>query len=99
MVNQIIFHPRVETELIDSFNWYQEKKDGLGELFFQSINKKIIELATHPARYPVIKKSFRQANIQKFPFVIIYEFIREENYIIISSVFNTYRNPRLKFKT
>lgn len=99
MVNKIIFHPRVETELINSFNWYQAKKDGLGELFFESVNKKLIELAQHPSRYPVIKKGFRQTTIQKFPFVIIYEFIREENHILISSVFNTYRNPRLKFKT
>lgn len=98
MVNQIIFHPRVETELIDAFNWYQAKKEGLRELFFEYVHKKIIELATHPSRYPVIKKGFRQALIQKFPFVIIYEFIKEENYILISSVFNTYRNPRLKFK-
>lgn len=26
---EIIFHPLIETELIETFNWYQERKDGL----------------------------------------------------------------------
>lgn len=98
MIYKITFHPRVETELIESYNWYQEKKDGLGLLFYDIIEKKIIELAEHPERYPLVKKRFRQTTIKKFPFVIIYEFIVKENYILISSVFNTHRNPKLKFR-
>ena len=98
IVNKIIFHPRVQEELLQSFKWYEETKLGLGELFFDLVNKKIIELAEHPTRYPTIRKGFRQATINKFPFVIIYEFINEEGYILISSVFNTYRNPKLKFR-
>jgi hypothetical protein len=34
MVNQIIFHPRVETELIDAFNWYEAKKKGARRIVF-----------------------------------------------------------------
>ena len=95
---EVIFHPLIETELIEPFNWYQERKDGLGNLFRDEINKKIVEIASHPERYPLVFKSFRQTAIKKFPFVIIYEFIKEENYILISSVFHTKRNPKAKFR-
>ena len=95
---EIIFHPLIETELIETFNWYQERRDGLGNLFRDEINKKIIEIASHPERYLLVFKSFRQTTIKKFPFVIIYEFIKEENYVLISSVFHTKRNPKSKFK-
>ena len=40
MIYNITFHPHVETELIESYNWYQEKKDGLGQLFYDIIEKK-----------------------------------------------------------
>lgn len=95
---EIIFHPLIETELIETFNWYQERRDGLGNLFRDEINKKIIEISSHPERYPLVFKSFRQTTIKKFSFVIIYEFIKEENYVLISSVFHTKRNPKSKFK-
>jgi plasmid stabilization system protein ParE len=95
---EVIFHPLIETELIETFNWYQERKDGFGNLFRDEINKKIVEIASHPERYPLVFKCFRQTAIKKFPFVIIYEFIKEENYILISSVFHTKRNPEAKFR-
>ncbi len=57
---EIIFHPLIETELIETFNWYQERKDGLGNLFRDEINNKIIEIASHFERYLLVFKSFRE---------------------------------------
>ena len=40
---EIIFHPLIETELIETFNWYQERRDGLGNLFRDELIKKLLK--------------------------------------------------------
>ena len=59
MIYDIIFHPLADTDLIDTFNWHQEKQDGLGKLFYDAITKKVIDIAAHPERYPLVFKNFR----------------------------------------
>jgi plasmid stabilization system protein ParE len=98
MSYQVFFHPKAKAELEESYKWYNERSEGLGDRFIESVNKRITEIAEYPERYPKKKMNFREATITKFPFIIIYELLQNEKVINISYVFHTKRNPRLKFK-
>lgn len=85
-------------ELDESFLWYEERREGLGERFISFIDKafQLIELASE--RFPLKAKSFREFVVDKFPYVIVYEYIEEEQKIIVLHVFHTKRNPKFKFR-
>ena len=94
-MNNIKFSPRSKIELIDAWGWYESRQKGLGDKFLSLVEEKLITIAKYPKRFPVRSEGFRETLINKFPYAIIY-FI-EGNSIIISSIFNSSRNPKGKY--
>ncbi|MBE0638483.1 MAG: type II toxin-antitoxin system RelE/ParE family toxin [Bacteroidales bacterium] len=85
-------------ELDASFLWYEERREGLGDRFISIIDKAFHLIELSPERLPLKAKSFREFVVDKFPYVIDYEYIEEEQKIIELHVFDTKRNPRFKFR-
>ena len=98
MSYSIILHPEAVAEITDAYSWYEERSKGLGNMFIDAINKRLTDIAQHPERYPKRKAPFREALVELFPYVIIYEFVKKEQAVFVSYVFHTKRNPRLKYK-
>ena len=42
---QIKLHPKAIEELTESFQWYEERSEGLGSWFIASVNKRLDEIA------------------------------------------------------
>jgi len=80
----------------DSYDWYEEQLQGLGEIFLDELDKCFKKLQSNPVSNPKIVKNFRQARLKRFPYVIIFEMIKTD--LVIFSVFHTRRNPKNKFK-
>lgn len=85
-----------KAELIDAWNWYENKQQGLGDRFILAFEKKLSVIIKNPTRNVCRVEGFRETLINKFPFLIIY--FLHENSIIVSSVFHTSRNPKKKLK-
>ncbi|MFI5124060.1 MAG: type II toxin-antitoxin system RelE/ParE family toxin [Chitinophagales bacterium] len=98
MTYRIELHPEALLELKESYQWYQERSDGLGLRFMGLINRRINEIAINPEIYTRKKGNYREALMDVFPYVIIYEILKKEGIVFISYVFHTKRNPRLKYK-
>jgi plasmid stabilization system protein ParE len=98
MGNKIILSSKAIKELDESFLWYEERLDGLGDRFIGFIEKAFHLIELTPERFPLRTKSFREFVVGKFPYVIVYEYIKEEQKIIILHVFHTKRNPKRKYK-
>ncbi len=79
----------------DVYDWYEAQKPGLGEEFLDELDGIYLKLETHPEYFGKVKKSFRQAALKRFPFVIVYEIIKTE--VVVFAVFHTSRNPKNKF--
>lgn len=95
---RIILHPEAVAEMADAYSWYEERRKGLGDMFIDAINKRLTDIAQHPERYHKRKARFREALVEIFPYVIIYEFMKKEQTVFVSYIFHTKRNPRLKHK-
>ena len=59
-------------DLKDSYSWYEEQKENLGESFLEGIEQRLKNIESNPYLYP-LKGKYREAIVQKFPFVIVFE--------------------------
>lgn len=94
MTYNLSLSPIAEANLLESALWYESRQIGLGEKFTQKVEVYFSRIQNNPLHFPLKKGNLREAYIQKFPFVIIYEVI--ENEIVVFSVFNTHQNPQRK---
>lgn len=94
MTYKLILKSNAHKDLAEAIEYYQSKRKGLGLRFLKCVQKFFDRLKKNPHHYPLKSNNFREAYIQKFPYVIIYEIIDRE--IIVFSVFNTHQNPTKK---
>jgi plasmid stabilization system protein ParE len=98
MENKIILSSEAYTEIQDSYQWYESRSKGLGWLFFEFIDKAIKLILLNPEGYPNKKGPYREIVLRKFPYIIVYEYLKEECKIYILHVFHTKRNQKYKYK-
>lgn len=90
----ITFRANVDFEVTEAYIYYEEQQPGLGERFFEELDACYDTIRMYPEHFKFLRIPLREFVVQKFPFVIIYEFNGEK--IIVYSVFNTHRSPRRK---
>ncbi len=76
--------------------WYNEQKNGLGDLFLHQLNESLISIQRNPGSFKKIYRQLRQTAIKKFPYVVLDK--TDNNAILIYCVFYTSRDPKKKLK-
>lgn len=71
MSHKIIFRDKVLKEMHDAYWWYENEKNGLGDLFLETINSSLAALNSNPKAFQQVYKKFRHIPLQKFPFRFI----------------------------
>lgn len=94
----IRIQPRARKELLEAWVWYEEKQFGLGDQFEIEVYKRIEQISEHPEKYPKRIHFFRETRVKTFPYLIIYKIEEDSKMILVSSIFHTGRNPKLKYK-
>lgn len=94
MIYELIVQEEASLEILEAYN-YENAQTGLGEKFRKQLNKYFVRIQNHPKHFE-IKKNYREAFVQKFPYLITFDII--DNKIIILSVFNTHQNPTKSLK-
>jgi len=88
-----------EKEYLESYRWYEEQQENLGERFALSVRKKLQTISFNPYFYSKKKGRYHEASLGKpFPFVIVYIIDKKQNLIVVTSIFHTSRNPKRKYK-
>ena len=90
-MSELAFHPDVSSEIKASYDWYQEKVNGLGEDFLNEIESAYQAIVEFPQTWPKFQKGFRRFLLSKFPFSVIYR--EENNQIYIVAVMHNSRRP------
>jgi len=94
----VILLSRAKHELLDAWEWYEDKQPGLGDRFIEETYKTIQHIQKHPEHYQQRKRLYREALTDIFPYLIIYRVLKKEETIVVSSIYHTSRNPRKKYK-
>jgi plasmid stabilization system protein ParE len=87
----IVFHPDVESDVHESFIWYENNRIGLGNEFILSLEATLENIRRNPARFLIAENGTRKALLFRFPFVVIYQLL--EDMILILAVLHSRRNP------
>ena len=88
----LIFHRDVNSDIHDSFVWYETQRTGLGADFVLSLEATFENIMRNPERFPISEEDTRKALVFRFPFVVIYQILQEK--ILIIAVFHSSRNPQ-----
>ena len=91
-----VFLAKARLELIDSFTWYEERQEGLGERFTNAVFECIDRLEKAPHNNAARKRVYYEIKIKAFPYLIVYRIEEKQKLVVILSVFHTSRNPRKK---
>ena len=87
----IDFHPEVQEEIRESYEWYQSKSEGLGDQFLSEIEKTLKRVEKNPKRHPLISQNIRRCLVNKFPFGVLYS--NSEAKIFVVAIMHLKRRP------
>lgn len=85
------FHPEVELEIQESFIWYEEQAEGLGEDFVSELESAYQAILELPVVWPIFKGKFRRHILARFPFSVIYR--QSADTIFVVAVMHHSRKP------
>jgi plasmid stabilization system protein ParE len=88
---RILFEPTADRELEEAIRWYKRQRPGLEDELAREVNRCLKRIQASPEMYARVKKDYRRAMIDRFPYAIYYEFIADT--IIVYSIFHGSRNP------
>ncbi len=91
-------HPKVTEELQESYEWYEERLEGLGLRLITSVNKRLSDIAEHPERYPKKNKNYHQTTVYDFPYVIIYQILKQKKIVFVVHILHVKKNPASRYK-
>lgn len=94
--HKLIYTSQSHKSILSTFDYYESAQKDLGDYFLSSLEECIVSIDAYPEIYKLIYKTYRQAKIKRFPYVVIFRLNEDE--IIIENVFNTYQNPIKKTK-
>ena len=73
MADKVLFHPRVADDLGRAAAYYDEIAVGLGNRFRVAVRNRIRTVATRPESYGRIHGDLRAAQLDVFPYVVVFE--------------------------
>ena len=82
-------------DLQESYDWYEEQIQGLGDRFLKEFDVYLEIVRKNPFQFAVkFSERYRFALLDHFPFRIVYRIDESANCIYVISVLHTSRDPR-----
>jgi hypothetical protein len=92
MTNRIVFGSKVEADLTESYDYYEEQLSGLGAEFLLSVEAALYQIERSPLHFQKVYGNKRKVNLKRFPFGIFYIFSKET--VLILAVIHLTRDPK-----
>jgi len=92
MQYKILLQSEAVADLQIAFEWYEERKTGLGNSFLTEVNICLEKIRINPKHYGLTSKWVRKIKTNKFPFLIIFEI--EGDSVIVNTVLHTSKKPK-----
>ena len=87
----VVLKEEVERDVQEAYNWYESKRNLLGDSFIAELESYLNILEKEPQIFQVRKANRRYCPLKRYPYVIVYEI--ENDLVIVYAVFNTFKNP------
>jgi plasmid stabilization system protein ParE len=88
----LIITAEAEADLAEARDWYEEKREGLGEEFVLCVEAGLDQIGRAPAAAGEVYPGVRRAVVRRFPYGIYYRV--DPDQIAVLAVYHSKRNPR-----
>ncbi|MEA3352707.1 MAG: type II toxin-antitoxin system RelE/ParE family toxin [Campylobacterota bacterium] len=85
------FHPDIVSDIKGSYEWYEEKLQGLGDSYLDELEDGYTAIQNFPETWATFQYGFKRYILNRFPFSIIYKSTEKEIFII--AVMHNSRRP------
>jgi toxin ParE1/3/4 len=92
-MHRLIIKPFAELDATEAANWYNDKREGLGNEFLLALDAKINAIQRNSSHFQLVYKNIRRALTERFPYGIF--FIIEDDTIYVLAIQHTSRNPKI----
>jgi len=92
MSYRLVLRPEAESDLAEAFEWYEQRRPGLGESLLLSVEATHVAIQETPFLFPVVHRNIRRALTRRFPFGVFY--VLEGEAVVVVAVFHASRNPK-----
>ena len=83
--------PEALADSQQAYEWYEGRRDGLGEEFLQCLDECLLAVRRMPLGFPAVHRRYRRALVRRFPYAVIFKPTRKRIYVY--SVFHCSQNP------
>ena len=87
---KFIFHPKLQQDVSNSYQWYEDRAKGLGEDLLSEIKDGYSFINEFPESCPIVQKNYHRFILSKFPFSIVYR-INKNNIYVVAIMHNSRR--------
>ena len=88
-----IFRPAAAADVEDAWQWYEARREGLGDEFLDVVQATLESITAHPESAPVVHRDVRRQLLRRFPFGLFYRIV--EGQVVVVACFHAKRSPRL----
>jgi len=72
MAAELILAPEAEHDISEAYDWYEQRRPGLGEEFLSCVDACIQRIVRSPDLFAEVFLEFRRALVRRFPYAIFY---------------------------
>jgi plasmid stabilization system protein ParE len=87
----LIFHPAVDDDLDEAWQFYESRQTGLGDQFEAAVEGVETRIAATPLMHQMIFKTVRRSMVPKFPYGVFYRVVGSRVEVI--AVYHLHRDP------
>ncbi len=91
MKYELIIKPKAEEDLSETFEWYEERRKGLGYDFLLQVEAGL-RFIENPLAFPKKYEGARRHLVRRFPYTIIYRV--EDSKVVVLGVIYGGRDPK-----
>jgi len=89
----LYLRPEAEADLIANRDWYEQRREDLGEEFVTAVADAFNRIANAPEQFAICCRQVRRAKPLRFPYIIYFRVLADR--IEVIGILHASRNPRL----
>jgi plasmid stabilization system protein ParE len=72
VTRRILFRPEAEAETLETRDWYEDRRLGLGGEFREALDETIERIANNPMQFRLVRGDIRRAILNRFPYAVYF---------------------------
>jgi hypothetical protein len=80
----IDFHRLAAKEYREARDWYERRRDGLGDRFKAEVDRAVARIAAQPDRWPAFRARFRRVRVGRFPYTLYYRAVSPTRALVLA---------------